>query len=187
METSQRMRCFVAVCALSSIILGCGGGGSNLPAANGLCYAIATPDAQFSCNNSGSTAVENCPYIFDGDLDDFALLPFGGRILVSAAPGRLLSSGIAPGVYFDAPPSGTLSITITTLLDGVQQETTSQPVTMTFDAPGSRVCSSPAFCTSPQPGPGFVGMRTTKAYDSISSVISITGSQSIKLHEVCAQ
>lgn len=174
---------FVAVLGVT-LLGGCsGGGGGSSGQANSFCRAIARPNSSVICN--GCSGLSNSPAVFDGNLDTFAALAGGGHASIEGNNSPQPAGEVA-GVYFNRPASDSNSytLTITTFLNGTQQETGVAPCQLLA---GSNSCGGYQFSGSDGGGPWFVGLPTTKAFDAIQAAFTTTGTQSVNINELCVR
>jgi hypothetical protein len=167
------------------LLAACGGGGGSGAAggaANAFCHAIGS-----GSNTSCSAPVQDCANSFDGNLDTFALLDAGGASTLTGTAAAQTPGSVA-GVYFVAPTTGTLSIHLTTLLDGVPQETMTAAAVRNFDAGSDTGCSGDGgVCDWNTGAASFVGFETSQDYDGIQAAVSIAGIEGLEIHELCVR
>jgi hypothetical protein len=118
---------------------------------------------------------------FDGHFETAAAMGPGGQGTFTGTSNPQPAGSIA-GVYFILTNPAGVSITITTLRNGTQQETrgpsTRQGVTDT--------CNNMA-CEFHDGAGSFVGMDTTKEYDAIQATISNSSSGTLQVSELCVR
>ena len=96
------------------------------------------------------------------------------------ATARRQPGGSVAGVYFVLNEPAGISITITTFLSETQQETgTSSRVGVSDTCNGQ--------CQWNDGGPSFVGLDTTKDYDSIHAEITNSSGQPQQINELCVR
>lgn len=159
-------------------LLGCdSGGGSGSGESNRFCHAI--PVVSITCSNCAQ--VTDTGAAFDGRLATAAAMgPAGQGSFLGTSVTQ--PAGSIAGVYFTLTNPAGVSVTITTFLDGTEQETrgpaTRQGVS---DACANMVCEF-------NDGAGsFVGMDTTESYDAIQATISNSSSDTLQVNELCVR
>lgn len=173
----MRHQLHLAVAAFAGLF-GCSSGGSGGSGeSNQYCHTIAVVSS--SC--SGCAQVTNPGAAFDGRLGTAAAMGSAGQGSFLATSEAQPPGSIA-GVYFILTDPAGVSVTITTFLDGIQQESrgpsTRQGVS---DACSNMVCDF-------NDGAGsFVGMDTTEAYDAIQATISNSSNGTLQVNEICVR
>lgn len=172
----------LATAVLMASAAACGGGGGDAGGgvSNQYCHTVASPGSGATCSNT-CVGIANPGAAFDGSFASAAEMPAGTEATFSGTATTQPGGSVA-GVYFVFPAVGEgISVTITTYLNGVQQETAG-PATR---AGTSSVC--PDMDCSFTQGPSFVGLTTTKAYDTIAATISNTGAGGLRISELCVR
>ena len=176
MSQLQATSVSLAFCALLSA---CSHGGGSNERSNQFCHTI--DPAGFGCTGCVNTANEG--EAFDQNLETFASMAPSGQAGLEADAAHTQVGGSVPGVYLVMPSTGSLSISVTTLLHGTQQETAG-PSTQ---AAGSQNCAVSMECEVHGDGEMFFGLQTTKDYDAIQVTITNSGAQTADIHEICVQ
>jgi hypothetical protein len=165
--------------ALALALLGCSSGGTGGSGeSNQFCHTIAV----VSTTCSGCAQVSNSGAAFDGHLNTAAAMgPAGQGSFLATSEAQ--PPGSIAGVYFILTNPAGVSVTITTFLNGVEQEargpSTRQGV--------SDTCSINMTCAFNDGGGSFVGMHTTKTYDAIQATISNSSSGTLQINEICVR
>lgn len=167
----------------SLVIVGCsgGGGGGVVQNSNQFCEAIATTSSSLAC--TGCVQVTDNGNVFDGNLDSFAPMSGGGQATFSGNIGNVQPSGRDAGVYFVLPSSSQTSISISTLRNGTVQDT-GGPSTISG---GNTNCAVLMDCFFTDGAPGFVGLHTTKDYDTIRVTINNSSPGTLQINELCVR
>lgn len=161
------------------LMLGCGGRSGSAEESNQFCHTI--PTNSITC--SGCSQVTDSGAAFDGRLATSAAMGPGGQGTFLGAS-QSQSSGSVAGVYFTLTNPAGVSITITTHLNGAQQETST--------APGTRqgvtdTCSGNMTCSFNDGAGSWVGMDTTQPYDAIEATISNSSAGTLQVNELCVR
>lgn len=183
------------------IILGACGGGNGYSSGNGgnngnvICTVMGGGNSHVtSTANTGGSSFGSPNYAFDGNLDSIATLSpgvtnaGGGTIRGTAQSGTIETAGKVAGIYITTPPAGTVSITINTYLGGTVQDQ-ERVIQETYGNAGVQNCTPGATCEDKNDGKSsYYGLTTTKNFDAIEAVISLTGFTSpMQIHELCLQ
>lgn len=111
--------------------------------------------------------------MFDADLGTFGVLNTIGGTGTSSMQGTvqtgtIVPGGVVAGVLFAGALSTNLAVSITTFLDGEQQE------------------SGPAVTTVSRDSESFFGLRTTLAFNSLRVTFTLVDdASSLDIHELC--
>lgn len=169
--------CFASA-ALASGLLGCSSGGTGGSGeSNAFCHTIAVRAG--GCSNCAQ--VTNSGAAFDGRFGTAAAMgPAGQGSFLGTTETQ--PAGSIAGVYFILTNPAGVSVTITTFLNGTEQESggpaTRQGV--------SDACSNMT-CQFNDGAGSFVGMDTTKSYDAIEVTISNSSSGTLQVNEICVR
>lgn len=157
---------------MSVVLSGCGGGGGG-SVAQGLCRAIAGGNASLTTSPALTASFENAAAIFDGDLASFGVLNTVGGTGTSSMegtvqPGTIVPGGVVAGVLFAGSLSTNLAVTVTTFLDGEEQD------------------SGPATTTISRDSMNFFGIQTTNNFNSLMVTFTlVSDASSLDIHELC--
>ncbi|MGQ0586393.1 MAG: hypothetical protein ACT4PK_04225 [Gammaproteobacteria bacterium] len=133
------------------------------------CTTFGTvPPAAFTLNCNAGCTLSNAAFAYDEDLDTTAsIVPVNGQtsytavLMATAAADQ--PAGADVGVFVSQPQNRqSMTNSIRTYLNGNLQETL---------APGNTVIRQP---DTGSPADGFLGMRTTLAYDQVEFTATIT-------------
>ena len=171
------MRPWLALaCAL---VAGCEGRSGGAEESNEFCHTIRN-DA-ITC--SGCTQVTNSGEAFDGRMATAASIGPGGQGSFLGTSSNQPAGSIA-GVYFTLTDPAGVSITITTFLDGAEQETSAGPATRQNAVD---TCNLGMNCSFNDGEGSWVGMNTNEPYDAIQATISNSSSGTLQVNELCVR
>lgn len=168
--------CFVFG-AMAIGLSACSGGGDSWGESNRFCHTI--PVQSIECSNCAQ--VSDAGAAFDGHFATAAAMgPAGQGSFLGTSETQ--PAGSLAGVAFVLTNPAGVSVTITTFLNGSEQET-SGPATRQG---ASDACFNMS-CYFNDGGDSFVGMETTKAYDAIEATISNSASGTLLVNELCVR
>jgi len=157
----------------------CSGGGGDSEESNPFCHTV--PTKAITC--SGCAQVSDAGAAFDGQFGTFASMGAGGQGGFRGTS-NVQPAGSIAGVYFVLPNPAGITITITTFLDGIQQET-SAPVSR--QTPSDNCSGLSVECDFRDGAGSFVGIGTTKEYDAIEAAISNSSAGTVEVSELCVR
>lgn len=173
-----------AVALAGTLAAGCGGD-DGATSANAFCIAMAGPGATVSCSGEAQS-IADCAAAFDGNLDSFARLGVSGSTQFQGSAAEQPAGSVA-GVHFAAAADIVYSITVSTLQDGVVQETS----TPQQFAPGGTPACSPEMDCAFGDERAYVGLTTHLPYDGIQAAITNSGTTdgtgTIAVFELCTR
>lgn len=174
----MRHSIYIVVGALASVLVGCSSeGGGSSGESNQFCHTI--PVRSITC--STCTQVTDTGAAFDGHLGTGAAMGPGGQGAFMGTSDAQPAGSIA-GVFFTLTNPAGVSITITTYLNGTQQETRGPSTRQGV----SDSCNN-MNCAFHDGAGSFVGMDTTKDYDAIQATISNSSSGTLGIDEICVR
>jgi hypothetical protein len=174
---------------LPALLAACSSGGEPPAVLGGICQAV--PQSLVSSGANIGSTLANADQAVDDNFSSYATLTpsmtdGGGRIRSAAAVQQ--AAGSIAGTAFSLPASGSFTVTVTTYLGGVQQETGAAGPDVYGSSNGVQGnCGSPGICTNNSSiGTSFFGLHTTKPYDSIQVAFSIIGTTTpVQIKEIC--
>ena len=184
MDIPRRAQHMAVVLGLA--LAGCGGGAggtggaTDLTQSNQFCHTI--PPVSSGCSPCANT--NNPVLAFDANLATYSEMSPGGQSSFRGRSSAVQPAGSMAGVYFVLPNPAGVTISITTYLDGTQQEV-SEPLSR--QTPSDNCSGSAVQCEFHDGGESWVGMGTTLDYDEIQAVVSNTGAGDILVYELCVR
>ena len=149
----------------------------------GICQPLG---GGISATASVGSSFSNAPLAADRDLNSFATLQpataGSGSGTFRATSGNQAANGFA-GVLLGGTPAGqSTQITITTYLDGVQQDSNTAGTNLGGNS-GS-ICSG--ICAENGGDSIFFGIAVSRAYDAIEATLQVNGgSSAVRIVELC--
>ena len=170
----------VVICGFLATACGGGGGSSQ---SDSICTVIGGGAAQVAATPAASFS--NATAAFDGDLSSFgSLTTSSGTLRGTAQTGTMQTGGPYAGLAISTPAAGTLSVSITTFLNGTQQDTGAVG-SQSFGSSNVQNCNPGQDCRV-RNDLSYFGLRTTKNFDAIEAVLSYSGSASpLQIRELC--
>jgi hypothetical protein len=171
----------LAIATLAGALLaGCESRSAGSEESNQYCHTIA--NLAIAC--TGCSQVSDAGNAFDGKLATAAAVGAGGQGTFLGTS-RSQPAGSIAGVYFTLTNPAGVSITLTTFLDGEEQETGTGPATRQGT---SSVCPGGNMeCSFTDGGASWVGMETTAPYDAIEATISNSSASTLQINELCVR
>lgn len=171
----------LAVAMLAAgLLASCDSRGGGTEESNQYCHTI--PNHAITCPNCAQ--VSDVGAAFDGKLATAAAIGAGGQGTFLGTS-RTQPAGSMAGVFFILTNPAGVSVTLTTYLDGQEQETGTGPATRQGT---SSVCPGGNMeCSFTDGGASFVGMNTTQAYDAIEATISNSSALTLQVNELCVR
>lgn len=179
MSFNVRVAVGIMTCGLLVSCGDAGVGGSGAEESNQFCHTI--PTNAITCTNCAQ--VSDSGAAFDGHFGTFASIDAGGQGTFLGTS-TLQPAGSLAGVYFVLPNPAGISVTITTFLNGIQQEAGAPATRQT---PSDNCSGVSMECSFTDGGGSFVGIGTTKAYNAIQAVISNSSAGTVEVNELCVR
>ena len=177
------MRQLAVVMVLGLVLGGCSS--SDDEPTEAFCTAFVGPTPVWTACNAGC-ARANEGQAYDGNLNTTAtIVPQPGQTTytttLTASSTADIPSGAVPGVFLTQPNSAnfvTMNTSMRTILNGVEAEVLN---------PGNEEIS---LSESGTPATGFLGMRTTEAFDQLELTVTVTwGAGDVPnyfIYEICS-
>ncbi len=164
------------------LLSGCGGGGGD----SGICRSVADGGASTSTAARNGANIDQGRAVFDGSLSSVATLTPALTTLSGATLRGTRGSGMVSSAFAGLALSGldsnqTITVTISTYLDGVLVESGQAGVhTGTSQACGG-ICVS-------QGDTSFFGIAISRPFDAIGASLDLSGAtQPLQLRELCVR